>query len=105
MNAENYSFLQSSENQGRKKKLIKVKVIPFGILYGWLTIGRLKPGHLVNIQGDSWPYLGGRAFPSRPTKKIFFHAFRVETANIKVFLVVLLFLRKKLRFCEYIRFF
>ena len=41
-NGKNIGFLQISSNQGRNKKVVQEKVIPFGVIYSWLTFCRLK---------------------------------------------------------------
>ena len=44
LNAKNDGFLQFSRNQRRNKKVVGVKVVPFGVLYSCVKFRRLKMG-------------------------------------------------------------
>ena len=48
VNAKNDGFLQFSRNQGRNKKVVGVKVVPFGVLYSCVKFRRLKMGDFIN---------------------------------------------------------
>ena len=61
VNAKNDSFCNFLEIKAKTKKVVGVKVVPFGVLYSWVKFRRLKMGDHVDVT-----YRLPREFIARP---------------------------------------